>query len=81
MVSYIVWNLLKAYYSAKFYNLHFEVRRLLHITGVGLGLYGVSLLVTNNGTIGIDVALKCLLFLGYPLILWGTGFFLESEKE
>ena len=81
MLSYIVWNLLKAYYSAKFYDLHFEVGRLLHITGVGFGLYGVSLLVTNNGTIGIDVALKCLLFLGYPLILWGTGFFLESEKE
>ena len=81
MLSYIVWNLLKAYYSAKFYDLHFEVGRLLHITGIGFGLYGLSLLVDNNGAIGTDVALKLLFFLGYPLILWSTGFFSESEKE
>ena len=81
MLSYIVWNLLKAYYSAKFYNLHFEVGRLLHITGIGFGLYGLSLLVANNGAIGTDVALKLLFFLGYPLILWSTGFFSESEKK
>ena len=72
---------LKAYYSAKFYDLHFEVGRLLHITGIGFGLYGLSLLVDNNGAIGTDLALKLLFFLGYPLILWATGFFSESEKE
>ncbi len=81
MLSYIVWNFLKAYYSAKFYDLHLEIGRLLHITGIGFGLYGVSLLVTNSGTIGTDMALKFLFFLGYPLILWGTGFFSENEKE
>ena len=81
MLSYIVWNFLKAYYSAKFYDLHFEVGRLLHITGIGFGLYGVSLLVTNSGTIGTDMALKFLFFLGYPLILWSTGFFSKGEKE
>ena len=81
MLSYIVWNFLKAYYSAKFYDLRFEVGRLLHITVIGFGLYGLSLLVDNNGAIGTDVALKLLFFLGYPLILWATGFFSESEKE
>ena len=81
MLSYIVWNLLKAYYSAKFYHLRFEVGRLLHITIIGFGLYGVSLLVTNNGAIGTDVALKLLFLLGYPLILWTTGFFSEGDKE
>ncbi|RKU06094.1 hypothetical protein C6502_21655 [Candidatus Poribacteria bacterium] len=81
MLSYIVWNVLKAYYSAKFYDLRFEVGRLLHITVIGFGLYGLSLLVDNNGAIGTDVALKLLLFLGYPLILWSTGFFSEREKE
>ena len=81
MLSYIVWNVLKAYYSAKFYDLHFEVGRLLHITVIGFGLYGLSLLVANNGAIGTDVALKFLCFLGYPLILWGTGFFSGNEKE
>ena len=81
MLSYIVWNFLKAYYSARFYNLHFEVGRLLHITGIGFGLYGLSLLVVNNSALEINVALKLLFFLGYPLILWITGFFSESEKE
>ena len=81
MLSYIVWNVLKAYYSAKFYDLRFEVGRLLHITVIGFGLYGLSLLVANNGSIGTDMALKVLFFLGYPLILWSTGFFSEREKE
>ena len=81
MLSYIVWNVLKAYYSAKFYDLHFEVGRLLHITVIGFGLYGLSLFIANNGAIGTDMALKFLCCLGYPLILWGTGFFSGNEKE
>ena len=81
MLSYIVWNVLKAYYSAKFYDLHFEVGRLLHITVIGVGLYGLSLVIANNGAIGTDMALKLLCCLGYPLILWGTGFFSRNEKE
>lgn len=80
MLSYLVWNVLKAYYSAKFYNLHFEIGRLLHITGIGFGLYGLSLLIADNGAIGTVVALKFLCFLGYPLTLWSTGFFSDSEK-
>lgn len=81
MLSYIVWNFLKAYYSAKFYDLHFEIGRLLHITGIGFGLYGLSLLAVNNSALEINMALKFLFFLGYPLILWSTGFFSENEKE
>ena len=81
MLSYIVWNGLKAYYSAKFYDLHFEIGRLLHITIIGFGLYGLSWLVANNAGIGTDVVLKLLFFVGYPLILWSTGFFSEGEKE
>ena len=81
MLSYIVWNVLKAYYSAKFYDLRFEVGRFLHITVIGFGLYGLSLLVANNGAIATDMALKLLCCLGYPLILWGTGFFSRNEKE
>ncbi len=81
MLSYIVWNFLKAYYSAKFYDLHFEVRRILHVTGIGFGLYGLSLLVVSNTANGTDIGLKFLFFLGYPLILWSTGFFSESERE
>ena len=81
MLSYIVWNCLKAYYSAKFYDLRFEVGRLLHITGIGFGLYGLALLLANNRAVEISVALKLLFFLGYPLMLWGTGFFSKGEKE
>ena len=81
MLSYIVWNFLKAYYSAKFYDLHFEIGRILHITVIGFGLYGLSLLVASNAAIGTDAVLKFLCFLGYPLILWSTGFFSQNEKE
>ena len=81
MLSYIVWNFLKAYYSAKFYDLHFEIGRILHITVIGFGLYGLSLLGASNAAIGTDAVLKFLCFLGYPLILWSTGFFSANEKK
>lgn len=81
MICYIVWNFLRAYYAAKFYDLHFDVRRLLHITVVGFGLYGLSLLTVNSGSLALNISIKFLLLLCYPLILFLTGFFHKSEKN
>lgn len=81
MISYIIWNFLRAYYSAKFYDLHFEVRRLLHITVIGFGLYGLSLLTINSDSLVFNISIKFFLLLCYPLMLFLTGFFYESEKD
>lgn len=81
MISYIVWNFLKAYYSAKFYDLHFEAGRLLHITIIGFGLYGMSLIVANSSSLAYNIPIKFLLLLCYPLMLFLTGFFNEDEKD
>ncbi|MFX0097200.1 MAG: oligosaccharide flippase family protein [Candidatus Hodarchaeota archaeon] len=81
LISYLVWNALKMYYSAKFYALHFEVGRLVHITVIGAGLYLLSLLFAagDNGWIGVSI--KTLILLTYPFLLFVTGFVSEEEKE
>ena len=80
MISYAVWNCLKAYYSAEFYGVRFEMWRLLHITGTGFGLYGLSLLVADNGSLASNISIKFLLLLSYPAILFLTGFFYDNEQ-
>ena len=81
MISNIVWNLLRAYYSAKFYNLYLDLRRLLHITVTGCGLYGLSLLIATGEFMALNALIKFMLVLSYPLTLFITGFFHESEKS
>jgi O-antigen/teichoic acid export membrane protein len=81
IVSYIVWNWLKLYYSAKYYDLHFDLRRLGYISAVGIGLYLVSLLVANTSYMPLNIVIKFLVLLAYPIIFFLTGFFTPDEKE
>ncbi len=81
LISYIVWNSLKVYYSAKFYDLYFELKRLAYITIVGVGLYFTSLYIANYGNLYIDMSIKFLILLSYPIIFFMTGFFTVREKK
>ncbi|MDY6861611.1 MAG: polysaccharide biosynthesis C-terminal domain-containing protein, partial [Thermodesulfobacteriota bacterium] len=80
LISYIVWNGLKMYYSAKFYELHFDLKRLFYITNIGVGLYVLSLFVTTEINIWSDISIKALILFAYPLIFFTTNFFTEGEK-
>ncbi|MFX0211509.1 MAG: oligosaccharide flippase family protein [Candidatus Hodarchaeota archaeon] len=81
LVSYVVWNTLNIYYSAKFYDLHFELERLGHITIIGVSLYLLSLLVASGPSIYLNISVKALIVIAYPIILLMTGFFSRREKQ
>jgi O-antigen/teichoic acid export membrane protein len=79
LIAYVFWNVLKLYYSVKFYNLHFELGRIGHITVIGVGLYLASFLVANTDSLVLNVAIKLLLLSIYPLLFFITGFFGPEE--
>ena len=80
LISYIVWNILKVHYSAKLYDLHFDLWRLGHISIVGIGLYLGSLFIANTRVLAINIILKFIILLLYPVLLFITGFFIPTEK-
>ncbi|MFX0124901.1 MAG: lipopolysaccharide biosynthesis protein [Candidatus Hodarchaeota archaeon] len=81
LVSYVVWNTQKMYYSAKFYDLHFDIERLGHITIIGVSLYLLSLLLATGPNIWVNLSTKTLILIAYPVIFIITGFFSKKEKE
>lgn len=81
LISYIVWNGLKTYYSAKLYDLHFDLVRLMYITAIGVSLYLFSLIIANTGVLSFNIFIKFLILLAYPIIFLVTGFFTQKEKE
>jgi O-antigen/teichoic acid export membrane protein len=81
LISYIFWNSLKIYYSAKFYNLYFDLNRLGVITLVGLLLYLSSRYLTGSGSPALNSLVKLLVICAYPLIFFVIGFFTTEEKK
>ncbi|NOS35005.1 MAG: hypothetical protein GQ522_00035, partial [Deltaproteobacteria bacterium] len=77
---YMVWNGLKLYYSARYYDLHFDLTRLGHITLVGVTLYVLSLFIATTDILLVNMAIKLLIILSYPLLILGTGFLTGTEK-
>ena len=81
LISYIVWNCLKIYYSAKFYDLHFDLTRLLHITTVGVSLYLFSLFISNTVSLPLNILIKFIILFAFPIFFFFTKFFTPKEKE
>ena len=81
LISFVVLNGLRLHCSAKFYDLHFDMGRLLHITLAGIGLYTLSLFIGSLGSMSLDLGLKFLILLSFVLVLFFTGFFTPKEKE
>jgi len=81
LISYIVWNGLKMYYSAKFYDLHFDLNRLGFITLVGIGLYLGGLFVADTDSLFLNIGIKFLVLLVYPFLFFIVNFFTPREKE
>ena len=81
LLSYFVWNSLKMYYSAKFYQLYFDIGRLSYITIIGIGLYLLSAVVVTSDHISITVLFKLAIILAYPLFFFLSNFFNHKEKE
>lgn len=80
LVSYFIWNGLKIYYSAKNYDLHFDLKRLLRITIIGILIYLASLFFADNDHFLLNIFIKSGLIALYPVTLLLTGFFTSEEK-
>ena len=81
LIAYLAWNGLKMYFSAKFYDLHFDLRRLIHVTVVGVALYAVAFIPGTGAGVSLNVSMKVLLVLAFPVVLLASGFFLEAERK
>jgi O-antigen/teichoic acid export membrane protein len=81
VISFVVLNGMRIHYSAKLYDLHFELGRLLHVTVAGMGLYAASLLLPDTRWLWLDMLFKLLVLFTFPAIIWLTGFFLPRERE
>ncbi|MBN2406727.1 MAG: polysaccharide biosynthesis protein [Elusimicrobia bacterium] len=82
MISYIVWNSLKIYFTDRYFGLKFQNGRLIHITAAAAAVYMVSLFVAPEGNSQLlNILWKCLLFVSFPVLMYFTGFFEKWEKE
>ena len=81
LISFLVLNGIRIYYSAKFYDLHFEMSRLIHITLAGVALFTLSLFIAYTGSLATDLSLKFIILLFFPLVIFMTGFFKPRVKK
>jgi O-antigen/teichoic acid export membrane protein len=81
LISIVMLNGLRLYYSAKYFGLHFDLMRLLHITIAGGGLYAISQAVGSFDSLSSDLLVKFFIFLSLFPIIFFTGFFSTKEKE
>ena len=81
VISYLLWNVLRGYYSAKFYDLHFDLRRLSQITIVAVAVYALSL--ATAGWVGflVNFAVKAALLAGFAAVCWSTGVLDAGQKQ
>ncbi len=80
LIAYVVWNYFKMYYSSKFYGLKFQVLRLLHIAAVGILMYVIAQIMPVQKML-INLFLKAVLFVLFPVVLYFTGFLEKWEKK
>ncbi|MBW2107107.1 MAG: polysaccharide biosynthesis C-terminal domain-containing protein [Deltaproteobacteria bacterium] len=80
LISYVIWNGLKIHYSAKFYDLHFEIGRILHITLIGLSLYALSMVAASTASSLLNILVRIVIILAYLPVCFLTGFFSVEEK-
>lgn len=80
VAAYIVWNCLKMYYSWKFYALDFEYKRLCMLTFLWIAFVLAGLFAPMPSML-LGVALKLLLIVLFPFVIFVSGFLSIQEKE
>ncbi len=80
LLSYVALDILTAYYSYKFYDLIFDIKKIIKINLTGLAIYILSLL-TLYQPFYISLPYKIILIASFPILLYVSGIFSEKEKE
>ncbi len=79
LFAYFLWNSLKAYFSWKFYKLTFEIKKILLLTALGVGLYFSSLVLAATGVFLLDAFIKGIIVLSFPITLYASGFITKDD--
>lgn len=80
MCSYLVWNVLRGYFSAKFYGLRLEFWRLGQVTVLAVGVYGLSLVIVSGANLWVNIGVKLALAAAFPALCYVTGVLTKEEK-
>ena len=78
LISYAVMLFLVWYFSKKIYHLNYEYKRIGTAVFAAACLFAISLLIPDINLV-INIFIKILLFISYPLILKLFGFFNQKE--
>ena len=81
LASYAVWNSLRIYFSARFFELHFELRRMFLFTALAATLCGATLLAASQVGFWLGLVAKTLTIAAYPLLVVVTGLIRPNERE
>jgi len=74
LLTYTLWNILKMYYSAKFYQLYFNIKKLLLITFVAISIYIIAICLPTSGFYAINFAVKISFLFIFVLLLFKYVF-------
>ena len=81
LASFVLWNALNLHYSTRFYQLRFDVARLVHSLLLGALLVVAAELLPSDMSPLLLWPLKACLAAGYPLLLMATGFLRPDEWD
>jgi O-antigen/teichoic acid export membrane protein len=80
MVSMFVFFALTLYYAQKVYPIPYEIKRIAMMLIIAGGLYGVSV-IFNSWYLLPRLAVKSLIILSYPFVLYLFGFYEPVELD
>lgn len=81
LFTYIIWDALYIYYAKKFYDMGFNLKRLIHIAVIGVGSYLLSVYLFQTESVLLNTILDLLIVVLYIPLFFLTGFFTEEEKK
>jgi O-antigen/teichoic acid export membrane protein len=81
LTSFVLWNALHVYFSRRFYQIRFDVRRFAHAGFVGALLIVLARMIPADLNPLLACPLKGVLVLAYPVLLLATGFLTPDEWE
>ena len=79
LAAFIVLYFLSDYFSSKYFKIPFENIKLLKVISLGVLFYLLSLLFNSN--VAINILLKLILILLFPIVLYGLKFYEKIELE
>lgn len=80
LLSFIFMAAMNYFFSQRLYPINYEYSRVFKMLAIALVIFGFSKILPAT-SLTLDIMLKTILFINFPLILWMVDFYREEEKE